>query len=586
MSNQKSKSGFKILISHIYRHKKYVLMGIASLICVDVLQVTVPRITQYVIDRLTKNTATFQKIIICGAGIVAIALVIGFFRFLWRYFLVGASRKIEREIRQDIYCHLLTLSPQFYDKHKVGDITSHATNDVQAIQRSAGFGTLAAFDAVVLGALAIANMIYTSPKLSLITLLPLPLVTLIVVKFGKMVHFRFDKVQAAFSALTEKAQETISGIRVVKAYGDEKSEQKLFDEKAEDCAKENIKLAKVHAIFDPAISALAMMSLALLLWFGGKKVILGEISPGEFVAFASYIGMLTWPMIAIGVVVNLIQRGSASMERIQAILDTKPDITDGALDAVPPANILCKKLNFTYPNTDAPVLKNISFVLKKNTTLGIVGKTGAGKTTLIELLMRLYAAPAGSIFFGDYDICNLKISNVRKKFGYVPQEPFLFAMSIAENIAFGNQNISQNEIEEFAKTVRIHNEIISLADGYETEVGERGITLSGGQKQRIAIARALAAKPEILILDDALSAVDAETETAILENLKSKICNGTNIIIAHRISAVKDADNILVINNGQIEDAGTHNELILREGYYSELYRMQSLEEKQITNNK
>ena len=364
MPTNKQKSGFKILLQHIYRHKKYVGWGVLSLLGVDVLQVTVPRITQYVIDQLTKNSATYQKLFICGGGIIVIALIIGIFRFLWRYFLVGASRKIEREIRQDIYNHLQILSPEFYDKQKVGDITAHATNDVQAIQRSAGFGTLAAFDAVVLGTLSIANMIYTSPSLALITLLPLPIVTLVVIKFGKLVHFRFDKVQNAFSKLTEKAQETISGIRVVKAYGDEKTEQKYFTEKAENCADENIKLAKIQAVFDPAISGLAMVSLALLLWFGGKRVITGQLSIGEFVAFASYIGMLTWPMIAIGVVVNLVQRGAASMERVQSIIDTKPTINDGDIDVKPSSNIKCCNLNFTYPGTDVEVLKNINFEIK------------------------------------------------------------------------------------------------------------------------------------------------------------------------------------------------------------------------------
>ncbi|RLD10249.1 MAG: ABC transporter ATP-binding protein, partial [Chlamydiae bacterium] len=533
MLNDKSKSGFNILLRHIFRYKKYVALGVASLLCVDVLQVTVPRIIQYVIDQLTKNSATYQKLFICGAGIIVIALIIGFFRFLWRYFLVGASRKIEREIRQDIYNHLQILSPEFYDKQKVGDITAHATNDVQAIQRSAGFGTLAAFDAVVLGTLSIANMIYTSPSLALITLLPLPIVTLVVIKFGKLVHFRFDKVQNAFSKLTEKAQETISGIRVVKAYGDEKTEQKFFTEKAENCADENIKLAKIQAVFDPAISGLAMVSLALLLWFGGKRVITGQLSIGEFVAFASYIGMLTWPMIAIGVVVNLVQRGAASMERVQSIIDTKPTINDGNIDVKPSSNIKCRDLNFTYPGTDVEVLKNINFEIKENSTLGIVGRTGSGKTTIVELLMRLYDVSGGTISFGDYSITDLKLSRVRGKFGYVPQEPFLFAMTIAENISFGNKNISREKIEDAARTVRIHDEILSFPNGYETEVGERGITLSGGQKQRIAIARALAANPEILVLDDALSAVDAETETAILENLKVEIKSRTNIIIAH-----------------------------------------------------
>ncbi|MCK5347139.1 MAG: ABC transporter ATP-binding protein, partial [Candidatus Heimdallarchaeota archaeon] len=313
---------------------------------------------------------------------------------------------------------------------------------------------------------------------------------------------------------------------------------------------------------------------------GGKSVINNRITIGEFVAFASYLGMLTWPMIAIGVVVNLVQRGSASMERIQSILDNNSPIKDGDIDEDPGSGLETRGLSFVYPGTELEVIKNVSFTLDENKTLGIVGKTGSGKTTLVELFMRLYDPPRSTLFIGGKDICELKISRVRGKFGYVPQVPFLFAMTIADNISFGNAEITQKEIEHAARTVSIHDEIINFPDGYETEVGERGITLSGGQKQRVAIARALAVNPDILVLDDALSSVDSETETVILDNLKKEIKGRTNIIIAHRISAVKNADKILVLNNGQVEDSGTHDELIKREGYYSELFRLQSIEEK------
>ncbi len=568
----------RLLLQLVLRNRKAVVLGILALACVDGLEVVGPRIVQYAINELTRGSATSNKLLVCGAGIAMLALAMSLFRFIWRYLLGRASQRIERNVRQDLYNHLQTLPPQYYDRQKVGDITAHSTNDTRAVQRATGFGTLAAMDAVLLGTLAIGNMLYTDAHLTLITLLPLPLLTLIVLRFGKIVHRLFDRVQSAFSSLTEKAQETISGVRVIKAYGDEESEQLAFEERAAACAEANIRVARVWAVFDPLIVALAFTSMALLLWGGGGKVIKGPLNLGEFVAFSAYLGMLIWPMIAIGVVVNLLQRGAASMGRIRKILDTESALKSGTLDESPSPSIECRDLSFTYPETVDEVLANVSFTLAENTTLGIVGRTGSGKTTVAELLMRLYDPPAGTVFLGGHDALAVKLADVRGMFGYVPQEPFLFAASIAENISFGNAAMSPDEIQDLGRLVRIHDEILTFPNGYETEVGERGVTLSGGQKQRIAIARALAVSPRILVLDDALSSVDAETEAAILENLGTAMRGRTNIIIAHRISAVRNADTIIVLNRGRIEDRGSHAELIQREGYYSELYRLQTLE--------
>jgi len=399
-------------------------------------------------------------------------------------------------------------------------------------------------------------------------------------KFGALIHKRFESVQKAFSTLTEKAQESLSGVRVIKAYGDEASEDRYFSEKAEECVLQNVKLARIWGMFQPMIGALAMASMAILLGAGGSMVVKGIISLGEFVAFSSYLMMLIWPMIAIGWVVNLLQRGAASMDRLQKIFTTMPDIMDGADDIRPDPAILVKNLSFTYSGTEVEVLKDVSFQLPAGGTLGIVGRTGSGKTTLVELLMRLYDPPEGTVYLGGVDVHEMKLANIRGMFGYVPQETFLFAMSIADNIAFGSSGMSREMIEELSSVVDIDKEIQGFTDGYDTTVGERGVTLSGGQKQRVAIARALAVKPRILVLDDSLSSVDTETEAAILKRLKKDISDLTSILIAHRISTIQNADNIIVMDDGRVVEHGTHNELLEHDGFYAELFRMQQLEEE------
>ena len=506
----------------------------------------------------------------------------GVFRFFWRYLVIGASHRIDRNIRQELYDHLQTLSPQYYDQTKIGDIMAHATNDISAVRMATGIATIASFDAIFLSISSVTIMIIMNWKLTLLTMIPLPVIALMMLKFGKLIHKRFESVQKAFSILTEKAQESLSGVRVIKAYGDEESENRFFSEKAEECVFQNVKLARIWGMFQPMIGALAMASMAILLGAGGAMVIRGTISLGEFVAFSSYLMMLIWPMIAIGWVVNLLQRGAASMGRLQKIFTTVPDILDGENSISPESAIFVENLSFTYPGTDAEVLKDISFNLPVGGTLGIIGRTGSGKTTLVELLMRLYDPPEGTVFVGGVDVRNMKLSKIRGMFGYVPQETFLFAMSIAENISFGADGIPPERISELARIVDIASEIEDFSDGYDTMVGERGVTLSGGQKQRVAIARALAVTPKILVLDDALSSVDTETEAAILSRLKREIRNLTSILIAHRISTIQNANHIIVIDNGRVVEQGTHAELLEHEGFYTELYRMQQLEEEAI----
>ncbi len=574
------RSSLRNLYSRIFRHKKALLGGIIALVGVDGLQLMIPQVFRKLIDGLAQGTADSSLVWKMGFSIVAIALGMAFCRFFWRIFIVGASRKLEKDLRAEFYSHLQKLPAQYYDKTKVGDIMAHATNDINAVRMAAGMATIASFDAIFMSLASIVMLLLIDWRLTLITMIPLPLIALLVTRFGGMLHDRFESVQKAFSGLTEKIQESLSGIRVVKAYGDEDSERRLLAEKASKCVHENIRLTRIWGFMQPLVMGLAMISSSILLMVGGRAVIGGSISLGQFVAFSSYLAMLTWPMMAIGFVVNLLQRGAASMGRLEKIMKTEPAITDGPVDGQPEPSIEVRDLSFTYPDTDVEVLQDISFNLPASSTLGIVGRTGSGKTTLVELLMRLYDPPTGTVFIDGTDVTERKLSQVRGLFGYVPQETFLFAMSIADNIAFGNQSIPVETVKHLAELAEIGSEIEGFNEGYETMVGERGITLSGGQKQRIAIARALAVSPSILVLDDSLSAIDTETESAILAKLKKEISGLTNILIAHRISTVQHADLILVLDNGKLVEKGTHQSLLEQNGYYTELYTMQQLEEE------
>ena len=572
------RSSLRLIYGRILNYRKALFLGILALIGVDGLQLLIPLVFRRVIDSLASGEAGPGFIWKMGLLVVAIALGMAVCRFFWRWFIVGASHRIDRDLRSEFYTHLQTLPAQYFDKTKVGDVMAHATNDINAVRMACGMATIASFDAIFMSAASIIMLLTIDWRLTLVTMIPLPVIALLVTRFSGMIHDRFDSVQRAFSELSDKAQEAFSGIRVVKAYGDEDSENSLFDSKAKLNMDQNIHLARVWGFFQPLVMTLALAGNAILLSAGGRMVVGGTISLGQFVAFSSYLAMLTWPMMAIGFVVNMLQRGAASMGRLMRIINTLPAIADGDDPSIPGPSIEVRNLTFAYPETGTAVLRDVEFSVRTGETLGIVGRTGSGKTTLVELLMRLYEPPEGTVLLDGRDVRTLKLGNLRGLFGYVPQETFLFAMTIGGNISFGAGPLSPDQIRELARTVDIDSEIMGFPQGYDTIVGERGVTLSGGQKQRVAIARALAPGPKILVLDDSLSAVDTETEDSILKAVKSRTRDITTIIIAHRISTVKHSDLILVMENGRIVEKGTHDELLAMKGFYTELYRMQQLE--------
>lgn len=571
-----TKKGLGILLGFVRQYWAFFLVGVVGLICIDATVLVMPKITGLVFDALANGTAT-KSYIIKASLIMVVIMAFGVsFRFVWRYCFMGVGNRINRDLRQKLFDHLEKMPPGFFDEHRVGDLTSHMTNDVMAVQHSVAFGMLAACDSIVMGSAIITLMFVAEPKLAALVLLPVPLIILIVRIIGRSIRRLFFDVQAAFSAMTEKAQEIFAGIMVVKAYGDETRSALDFSAEGKKYVDCNIRLVAKWALMGPMITGVSGISAALLLYFGGMRVAFGEMPIGVFTQFVMYLGMIAWPMVAISEVINHLERGCASSERIKMILDEDPVIVDGPEKLTGKTILEVKNLSYTYKGAVKPALNGLSFTVKEGETFGIVGRTGSGKTTLLELCLRLYNPPPGSIILNGRELSEYTLESLRGYFGYVPQEAFLFNMTIRDNIRFARPNMSDEEVEQSAKDARIHDEILKFKDGYETWVGERGVTLSGGQKQRVAIARALSLQPRILVLDDALSAVDAETESEILQMLSEKRKGMTNLIVAHRLSAVKDANHILVLNDGKVEAEGNHEELVKKSPYYQELYMLQS----------
>ncbi len=568
------------LTTWLWRYKGRVFAGFLSLLFVNGATILVPLIIGDAIDRLALGHGQLLR---SGLMIIGLGVVIMVFRFLWRYFFIGTSRRIERELRAKLYGHLLLLSPSFYNEKKTGDLMAHATNDIDAVQRACGFGILTIIDPLFMVPISIAIMLSINTRLTLYAVAPLPILTLFMLGFGRIIHRRFEKLQASYSHLMEKVRENIAGIRVLKSFVQEDGTEKDFAITNREYLQKNMSLVRVSGLFHPVIELLAGMTLAIILWLGGSGVIRAEISLGEFVAFTQYLSMLIWPMIALGWAVNLLQRGSASLGRINRLLAETPEITSPETPrALPGTRISIRNLTFAYPTSegrsDVPALSDIHLTVEEGTTLGVVGLTGSGKSTLAHLVPRLFDAPVGTICIGGTDIRDIDLSTLRTGIGFVPQDPFLFSATIAENIAFGRPEATQEEIENAARMAGIHDEIVEFPRGYLTTVGERGISLSGGQKQRVAIARALLLDPQIVVFDDPLSAVDAEREEYILHSLHEFFHRRTSIIVAHRISAVMNADRTIVLDKGRIVEQGTHQQLLAFQGIYARIWKLQQAE--------
>ncbi len=576
---------FIALKDFFIENKRKYIIGILWLIGVDVLQLLIPKILGVYTDALKTGTLTSKNMLFYGFLIIIIAFFMFLFRYLWRIYIMGTARLLEYKLRNDLYTHFQKLSTNYFNNHKTGDLMAHATNDINAVRMAAGPGIIMIFDATILLTASIFMMAQTiSLKLTIIALIPLPFMALITGKFGTIIHHRFRKAQESFSNLTEKVQENFSGIRVVKSFVQENEEINKFTDANQDYVNKNMRLVKIHALFHPIVQLISGLSLLIVLTYGGILVINREISLGDFVAFNSYLGLLTWPMMAIGWVVNILQRGSASMARLNEIFRTKPEIYDLPNIVNKDLNVIAgdidiTNLSYAYPETTYNVLKDINIHIPQGNTLAIVGKTGSGKTTLVNLLLRLFDIETGKIKIDGNDIKEFPLEILRQNIGYVPQDNFLFSTTIKDNIGFGVDYYNDEEIEEAAKIAQIFDNIIDFPNKFKTIVGERGVSLSGGQKQRISIARALIKNPSILILDDSLSAVDTKTEEAILKRLKDSMKNKTAIIISHRISTIKDADEIIMLEDGVIIERGTHEKLVNSQGTYYELYQKQLLEE-------
>ncbi len=571
------------LFPYLKKYRTSFMVGTICVFCNNGVWILFPLVLRRAIDDLRLGVNQ-QKLLTYSLLLLAVAAIKGIFQFLTRWIMIGISREIEFDLRNDLFRHLESLSYSYYQRTRTGDIMARATNDLNAVRMLLGPAIMYSANTIVFTAGALVFMLSISPKLTFYAFLPLPVVSIVVQYFGKLIHERFEKIQAMFSEISARAQENFSGARVIRAYVQEEPEIAAFETSNREYINRSLKLVRLMGMLWPTLETMLGLAIVLVLWLGGREVLSGRITVGGFVAFNTYMVQLTWPVIALGWVINIFQRGTASMGRINEILVEKPEIEDSpgvkAAGRSPQikGEIEFRGLNFSY--NGVPVLHDINLRVPAGSSLAIVGPTGSGKTTLVSLIPRIYDAAPGGVWIDGKPVREYPVESLRHQIGFVPQETFLFSETVRENIAFGKEDATDEDVRSAAQAANIAIDIEDFPEQYQTMVGERGITLSGGQKQRTAIARAIIRNPRILILDDALSSVDTHTEDKILNHLREIMQDRTTIFISHRVSTVRNADKIAVLHAGRVVELGTHDELLARNGYYSDLYNKQLLEEE------
>lgn len=568
----------KLLLPAYYQYRLRLFAGFSALLGVDFLQLTIPRIIKHGVDKLADQTADTGDLLFLGLIILGIASIVVLLRFCWRYLIIGFSRLLERGIRDRIFTHILRMDAPFFDRHTTGDLMAHSSNDLAAVQMACGMGMVAAVDALVMSLAAIGFMLAIHAKLTLLALLPMPFLAFATRILTGKLHRRFSTVQEQFAELTEFSRSTLISIGLIKAYTMEGFQTDRFDNLGKNYVKSNLQVAKIQGLISPLATLVGSFGMLMVLFFGGKLVIKAEISLGDFVAFITYLYMLIWPMMAIGWVANLVQRGLTSLGRIHTLVTSEPVLTEPAARPEPPLRshpgFKLDKLSFSYSSAISPALSEISLKLGSGIH-GVTGRTGSGKSTLCKLLTRIYPVNDDMLFFDNTDVNSLPVQYVRTHIAYVSQEPLLFSDTIGANIALGKPEAKKHEIIEAARNAAIHEDILTLPDGYDTMIGERGVKLSGGQRQRLALARALLCDRPILVIDDGLSAVDVETEHEIFQRLRKHFAEKTVIIVSNRIKLLSMTDRVIILSDGKVETTGIHDNLLKTNPLYISMYTKQ-----------
>ena len=574
------KKSFQTMLPYLKRHKRKLGLGMGALVMKDLLAVLSPLIMKRGVDALTSHFE-MRDVFVFAALLILLSAIKGLFQYWMRLLLVGVSRDLEFDLRNDLFAHLVYLSAPFYQRFRTGDIMTRASSDLNAVRMMAGPGVMYWCETTLLFVLAVAVMAATDWRLTLLALSPAPLIVIAVIFFGRRIHVRHEAVQKQFSDISSRVQENLAGVRVVRAYAQEDHEMRIFERLNQNYIRESLRLARLSGAFMPLLQGLIGLTFLMVLWGGGRRLLAGELSVGGFVMFHTYMGMLIWPLIAMGWVVNLIERGNASLARIQEMLSVEPSIASppNPVDVAEPRGAISLE-NVTVLFEGRPALDNVSLAVRAGETVAIVGRTGCGKTTLVRLLARLIDPSSGVLRMDGVDLREWDLTRLREQIATVPQETFLFGMTLEQNIAFGVAGATREQVEWAVAVAGLDTDLTSFPHGLDTMVGERGITLSGGQKQRTAIARAVLRNPRLLILDDALASVDTVTEEKILRALTEVLKGRTNIIISHRVSTVRNADRIFVLDQGRVVEQGAHDELLSAGGYYADLHQKQMLEQE------